>query len=199
MVSSTSAMRSFCSPFRRARKLAHTDLSVFCASSRFSNTLKASNTVGFWNLRPMPAWAICTSLICVRSRVSPNQALPWLGRVLPVITSISVVLPAPLGPMMQRSSPTPMYRFSALSALKPSKLTLISSRVRIVPWRVLRPGPTRWPRPMASRLLPASLFGSRGGKKAGSSMNSALAVTLIAHLFSSTDRSRLWAGTGSRR
>ncbi|MNN19431.1 hypothetical protein D3C81_1326740 [compost metagenome] len=198
MVSSTSAMRSFCSPFKRARKLAHTDLSVFCASSRFSNTLKASNTVGFWNLRPMPAWAICTSLICVRSRVSPNQALPWLGRVLPVITSISVVLPAPLGPMMQRSSPTPMYRFKSFSALKPSKLTLMSSRVRMVPWRVFRPLPARWPSPMASRLLPASLLGSTG-KNAGSSMNSAVAVILMIHLFSSADRSRLWAGTGSRR
>ncbi len=101
-------MRSFCSPLSLALKLAHTDLSVFCASSRFSNTLSASNTVGFWNLRPMPAWAMSTSLMRVRSRVSPNQALPLVGRVLPVMTSIMVVLPAPLGPMMQRSSPTPM-------------------------------------------------------------------------------------------
>ena len=160
MVSRTSSIRSFCSPLRRARRLAHTDLSVFCASSRFSNTLKASNTVGFWNLRPMPAWAICTSLISVRSRVSPNQALPWLGRVLPVITSISVVLPAPLGPMMQRNSPTPMYRFKSFSALKPSKLTLMPSRVRIVPWRVFRPLPAAWPMPIASRPLPASKIGS---------------------------------------
>ncbi len=41
--------------------------------------------------------------------VTPNQALPESGRVLPVITSIIVVLPAPFGPMMQRSSPTSMY------------------------------------------------------------------------------------------
>jgi len=44
-----------------------------------------------------------------------------------------VVLPAPLGPMMQRSSPTPMYRLRFVSALKPSKLTLMSSRLRMVP------------------------------------------------------------------
>ncbi len=50
-------MRSRCSPLSLARRLAHTDLSVFCAISRFSNTLSASNTVGFWNLRPMPARA----------------------------------------------------------------------------------------------------------------------------------------------
>ena len=183
MVCSTSPMRSFCSPLSFARRLAHTDLSVFCASSRFSNTLRASNTVGFWNLRPIPAWAICTSLIWRRSRVSPNQAWPSVGRVLPVITSIMVVLPAPLGPMMQRSSPTPMYRLRLFRALKPSKLTLMSSRVRMVPWRVFRPGPAACPRPMASRLLPAS--------STGSSMNSAVGVILIVRPFSSTGRSRL--------
>ena len=36
---------------------------------------------------------------------SPNQAEPRSGRVRPVMTSIIVVLPAPFGPMMQRSSP----------------------------------------------------------------------------------------------
>ncbi len=147
-------MRSFCSPESLALRLAHTDLSVFCASSRFSNTESASNTVGFWNLRPMPAWAMSTSLMRVRSRVSPNQALPLVGRVLPVMTSIMVVLPAPLGPMMQRSSPTPMYRLRFVSALKPSKLTLMSSRLRMVPWRTSRPFSATRPRPMASRVRP---------------------------------------------
>ncbi|MNE39800.1 hypothetical protein D3C80_1337710 [compost metagenome] len=186
-------MRSRCSPLRRATRLASTDLSAFCASSRFSNTLKASNTVGFWNLRPIPAWAICTSLMRVRSRVSPNQALPLVGRVLPVITSISVVLPAPLGPMMQRSSPTPMYRLRLFSALKPSKLTLMSSRVSTVPWRTSRPSPRRWPRPMASRPLPASRIGSsmNSGCTGGSGM------ALIVRPFSSADRPRPVAGTGS--
>jgi hypothetical protein len=50
-----------------------------------------------------------------------------------VITSIIVVLPAPLGPMMQRSSPALMFRLSAFSALKPSKLTVMSSRNRMAP------------------------------------------------------------------
>ena len=40
-----------------------------------------------------------------RSTFWPNQAEPASGRVLPVMTSIIVVLPAPFGPMMQRSSP----------------------------------------------------------------------------------------------
>ena len=47
------------------------------------------------------------------------------GRVLPVMTSIIVVLPAPFGPMMQRSSPALIDRLSLFSALKPSKLTSV--------------------------------------------------------------------------
>ena len=40
------------------------------------------------------------------------------------MTSIMVVLPAPFGPMMQRSSPGSICSVSSLSALKPSKLTV---------------------------------------------------------------------------
>ncbi len=76
----------------------------------------------------MPARAICGSDSFVRSMVWPKNAVPASGRVLPVMTSIIVVLPAPFGPMMQRSSPTAMSSVSALSALKPSKLTLMASR-----------------------------------------------------------------------
>jgi hypothetical protein len=61
----------------------------------------------FWNLRPIRRG---------RSRLGEarevdglaEEARPASGRVLPVITSIIVVLPAPLGPMMQRSSPASM-------------------------------------------------------------------------------------------
>ena len=67
-----------------------------------------SKTVGFWNLRPMPALAISGSLMRVRSAVWPKKAVPDSGRVFPVMTSIMVVLPAPLGPITQRSSPTSM-------------------------------------------------------------------------------------------
>ena len=191
MVASTSSMRSLCVPSSRARRLAHTDLSALCASSRFSNTLRASNTVGFWNLRPIPAWAICTSLMRVRSRVSPKYAVPLCGRVLPVITSIRVVLPAPLGPMMQRNSPTPMYRVRSRRALKPSKLTLMSSRLRMVPWRASSRPLVAAPRPMASRPLPAV---SRPGGKAGSSIR--CGVVLIAPSPCAAGRAGRAAGTG---
>ena len=84
--------------------------------------------VGFWNLRPMPACAICASDRRERSIVWPKNARPSSGRVLPVITSIIVVLPAPFGPITQRSSPASMVSDRLLSALKPSKLTLMPSR-----------------------------------------------------------------------
>ena len=138
-------MASTCSPLRRASSVARTPLSIFIASSRFSNTEWFSNTVGRWNLRPMPAWAICGSLIRVRSMVWPKNAVPVSGRVLPVITSIIVVLPAPLGPITQRSSPTPMSSVSLLSARKPSKDTVMSSRYRMAPWDRSTPAGATWP------------------------------------------------------
>ena len=81
------------------------DFSPARASSRFSNTVRKSNTVGFWNLRPMPAWAISGSFIVSRLIWFPKNTRPASGRVLPVTTSIIVVLPAPFGPITQSSSP----------------------------------------------------------------------------------------------
>src|SRR5580693_6940878 len=63
----------------------------------------------------------------------PNHAEPPSGRVLPVMTSIMVVLPAPFGPMMQRNSPGSICNVSSLSALKPSKLTVKRSRRKVLP------------------------------------------------------------------
>ncbi len=131
-------MRERCSPESLKNRLDQMPLSVFIASSRFSNTLSSSNTVGFWNLRPMPVCAICASLRRLRSMVWPKNAVPDVGRVLPVMTSIMVVLPAPFGPMIERNSPRSMASVRLLSALKPSKLTVIPSRYRITPWRVSR-------------------------------------------------------------
>ena len=71
----------------------------------------------------MPACAICGSRQAQQIDGAAEEGRPLSGRVLPVITSIIVVLPAPLGPMMQRSSPASMVSVSAFSALKPSKLT----------------------------------------------------------------------------
>ena len=103
-------------------------LSAFIASSKFSNTVSGSKMVGFWNLRPMPACAIWASERRARSMLWLKNTLPSSGRVLPVMTSIIVVLPAPFGPMMVRSSPFSTTSESALSALNPSKLTVTPSR-----------------------------------------------------------------------
>ena len=64
----------------------------------------------------------------------PKKTVPLSGRVLPVMQSIIVVLPAPLGPMMQRSSPTLIVRLSLFSARKPSKLTVMPSTYSATPW-----------------------------------------------------------------
>ena len=53
---------------------------------------------------------------------------PSSGWVLPVMTSIMVVLPAPFGPMMARISPGSTASDNPFSALKPSKETLTLSR-----------------------------------------------------------------------
>ena len=64
----------------------------------------------------------------VRSALPSNTTSPELGRVLPVITSIMVVLPAPLGPMIARISPGSISRERLFSALKPSNETLTPLR-----------------------------------------------------------------------
>ena len=86
-----------------------------------------SNTVGFWNFRPMPRVAISASSSLVRSGPS-NTTSPSSGRVLPVTTSIIVVLPAPLGPMIARISPGSITSDRLFSALKPSNETVTPLR-----------------------------------------------------------------------
>ena len=87
-----------------------------------------SNTVGFWNLRPMPSSAIRVSSSRVRSVTPSNSTSPSSGLVLPVMMSIIVVLPAPLGPMMARISPGSSVSDRLLMAWKPSNETCTPSR-----------------------------------------------------------------------
>ncbi len=100
----------------------------------------------------MPACAICGSVILVQSKVCPKNTEPESGRVFPVMTSCSVVLPAPLGPIMQRNSPTSMVRDKLFNALKPSKLTVISSKYNTTPCVVSNWSP-KLTRPLESPLL----------------------------------------------
>ena len=156
---SISPMRSLSCVLSRCISDARTRRSILSASSRFSNTESCSNTVGFWNLRPMPRPAISLSRRRSRSMFDPKNARPLSGLVLPVMTSIIVVLPAPLGPMMQRSSPTAMLSVSLFNARKPSKDTVMSSTYRMPPCAVSTSSPTTrpnaaWPPEPSAELLP---------------------------------------------
>ena len=124
VVSSTASMRSRSRRVRRAKTLCQNDFSPASASSRFSKMVRKSNTVGFWNLRQIPNCAMAGSLSASRLVSLPNHTVPCCGRVLPVTTSIIVVLPAPFGPMTHSSSPGSTCMVRSSSALKPSKLTV---------------------------------------------------------------------------
>ena len=76
----------------------------------------------------MPSAAIAGSSSRVRSVSSPNTIWPVSGRVLPVTTSIIVVLPAPFGPITARISPGSIASDNSFSARNPSKVTLTPSR-----------------------------------------------------------------------
>ena len=82
-------------------------------------TVWLSNTVGFWNLRPMPRRAISASSMRGEVDVAAGTSRsPLSGRVLPVMTSIIVVLPAPFGPMMARISPASKYERERVQRLE---------------------------------------------------------------------------------
>ena len=120
-VSSISSMRSRCSPRRAARTACcSTPLSALqreLAGSRTpcgARTPSASGTCGRCRARAISA----SRQLGQVDRLPPKNTLPASGRVLPVMTSIIVVLPAPLGPMMQRSSPASSASESVVQRLE---------------------------------------------------------------------------------
>ena len=123
--------------------VARTLRSFLSARFRLSSTVCMSNTVGFWNLRPMPSSAIWVHRAWTDRGCPPrNKRRRYRGRVLPVTTSIMVVLPAPLGPMIARISPGSMMNDNSLSALKPSNETEMPSRyssAEVVCLSIMRP------------------------------------------------------------
>ena len=101
------AMRSRCSSSRAARRAcARTRLS---ALQRELEVLEHRVVLEHRRLLELAADARARDLRLRHAREvdasGRRTPCPASGRVLPVITSIIVVLPAPLGPMMQRSSP----------------------------------------------------------------------------------------------
>jgi hypothetical protein len=68
-----------------------------------------------WKLRAMPRRASATGPM-PRTSLSLNRTSPDVGCKMPVSTLISVDLPAPLGPMIERNSPSRTARLTPASA-----------------------------------------------------------------------------------
>ena len=92
------------------------------ASQIFSRTARPSNTLGTWVLMPMPrraiSWAWALEMSWPR-----NSTRPWLGASWPVSILKNVLLPAPFGPIRQRSSPSSSAKLTSRTARTPPKFT----------------------------------------------------------------------------
>ena len=86
-----------------------------------------------------PAGAICVADFDVTS-LPARTTRPSLGWRTPEMTSKSVVLPAPFGPMMPSTSPALASRLTSLNAAMPPKRTLIPSSERMMSVRAAPPG-----------------------------------------------------------
>jgi len=111
--------------------VAKTFLRRLLVSSRFSRGVVEVDP-GFGTCDRFPVERFDVQIKSARYALKQHLPLSWLH--LPVITSRNVVLPAPLGPITTRNSPTSMLKFSWFSALKPSKLTVRSSVSKILPF-----------------------------------------------------------------
>jgi hypothetical protein len=97
------------------------------ATSTFSRTLSPPNRWPCWKVRASRAErARRTTFQRVTSRPSTSTA-PCVGRSKPVITLMSVVFPAPFGPMSPTTSPRRTSRSTASSAWTPRKLRLTAA------------------------------------------------------------------------
>ena len=76
--------------------------------------------LGTWNFRVMPRSANLWSGSPMRSR-SSNRMVPESGVSVPASMLNRVLLPAPLGPMMQRISPGSRVRLTPSTAVMPPK------------------------------------------------------------------------------
>ena len=84
----------------------------------FSATVSDRATVGCWKVRARPSRVrACTGAVVTgRPASSTSPAVAW---VCPLITSNSVVLPAPFGPAMPSTSPAPTSNDTSATARSP--------------------------------------------------------------------------------
>src|SRR4030095_109825 len=90
----------------------------------FSYTVRRGKMLVRWNERPIPRRQRSCGAMPVTSR-SLNTTRPPSGCRRPVIRLNSVVLPAPLGPMIALIEPCGTVNETPPTAAKPSKLLLI--------------------------------------------------------------------------
>ena len=100
------------------------------ASTMLSCTVSVGNRLVIWKVREMPSCArrCGGSFVYI---VTSNMIRPLVGGTIPVIALNSVVLPAPLGPMMARRWPRGTDRLTPSTARSASKATTASVNVRI--------------------------------------------------------------------
>src|SRR5262252_891621 len=91
------------------------------AAWMFSYTVSLGKMFVRWKERPMPRRQRSCGAMPVTSR-SLKRTLPASGRRCPVIRLKSVVLPAPLGPMMALIEPRGTLKLTPPTAWKPAKL-----------------------------------------------------------------------------
>jgi len=113
--------------FKVNSKVASVLRGPFKASSRLLKTLSFSNTVGFWNFRPMPRLAMAASSRRVRS-IRVEQHVACIGAGLAGDDVHHGGFSGAVGPITVRNSPGSMTSDRLFKALKPSKLTVTPSR-----------------------------------------------------------------------
>ena len=98
-----------------------------CATVTVSSTVRVGKSRAAWNERTRPCSARCSGERWVMSLPWKSTA-PASGLVKPATISKTVVLPAPLGPMIPRISPSCTCRSTPRTACTPPK-DLVSPRV----------------------------------------------------------------------
>ena len=89
---------------RRSHGLRRSPAATSTAIRRFSRTVSSGKISVIWNVRAMPIATRFSGEVRVTSWPW-NKMRPEVGGKNPLIRLKNVVLPAPLGPMMARSSP----------------------------------------------------------------------------------------------
>src|SRR5882672_7347519 len=90
------------------------------ATARVSRTVSAGKMFTSWKARDIPSLANSTGPMPAMSRPMKRTS-PTVGRIRPVTTLTSVVLPAPFGPTIETNSPSLTRNDTLLSALNAPK------------------------------------------------------------------------------